>query len=234
MAEEKPPSRAPWLDEIKQTGQLTLGFDASLGRTLWDRVFRDALFEFNKLSNTHRLGVTFVRAEEPRRANVEVRASAGNFEFEYPPDIPKRTKRFDGKAAHGLCKPLLTKVRDRARVEQYKLMKAFIYVPATPMGDSNGRSRAVGDPVKLVIAVHEMIHACGLVENDEHSVDDIFSWPQLRMGNQPSEDRLATLGGTITFPGKPGEPPRTGHSTVEMPPLFLKNQTIEKVRKLWT
>ena len=123
-------------------------------------------------------------------------------------------------------------VTDKARVEQYKLMKAFIYVPA-PMGDSNGKPRTVGDPVKLVIAVHEMIHACGLIDDNQHSVDDTFSWPQPRMGNQAGEDRLVTLGGTITFPGKPGEPPRIGHSPVDMPPLFLKNDTIEKIRKLW-
>src|SRR5689334_20588161 len=123
MAEDKLPSKAPWLDEVKRTGQLTLGFDDSLRRTLWDRVFRDALFEFNKLSNTHRLGVTLVTADEPARANVEIRSSSGDFEFEYPPAIPKRTIRFDGKSVHGLCKPLLTKVRDRVtRVEQYKLM----------------------------------------------------------------------------------------------------------------
>jgi hypothetical protein len=40
MAEDKLPSKAPWLDEVKRTGQLTLGFDDSLRRTLWDRVFR--------------------------------------------------------------------------------------------------------------------------------------------------------------------------------------------------
>jgi hypothetical protein len=233
MAEDKPPSKAPWLDEIKRTGQLRISFHDSLGRTLWDRVFRDAIFEFNKLSNTHRLGVTFVRAEDPDKANVEARAASGDFDFEYPPQIPKKKIRFNGKSVHGLCKPLLTIVGDRARVDQYKLMKAFIYVPAAPTGDSNGKPRPVGDPVKLVIAVHEMIHACGLVDDNQHSVDDIFSWPQLRMGNQASEDRLATLGGTITFPGKPGEPPQTGHSTVNMPPLFLKNDTVEKVRKLW-
>jgi len=233
MADETTPSKAPWLDPIKDTGQLTIGFDGSLGRAGWERVFRDAILEFNKLSNSHRLGVTFVRAEDPKTANVEARAARGNFDFEYPPNIPKKTIRFDGAAVHGLCKPLLTKVRDRARVEQHKLMKAFIYVPAAPLTDRNGKSRVVGDPVKLVIAVHEMIHACGLVEDNEHSVDDIFSWPQLRVGNQASEDRLATLGGTITFPGKPGEPPRTGHSTVDMPPLFLKAETATKVRNLW-
>ncbi len=234
MADEQTPSKAPWLDAIKETGQLTIGFDDSLGTAGWDRVFRSAILEFNKLSTSHRLGVTFVRAEDPRAANVEAWASKGDFEFEYPPQIPKRTVRFDGASVHGLCKPLLTTVRDRARVEQYKLMKAFIYVPATPLTDRHVKSRVVGDPVKLVIAVHEMIHACGVVDDKEHSVDDIFSWPQLRVGNQASEDRLATLGGTITFPGKPGEPPRTGHSTVDMPPLFLKSETATKVRNLWT
>jgi hypothetical protein len=199
------PSKVPWLDRIKRTGRLTIGFDGSLGKAGWDRVFRDAIIEFNKLSGNHRLGVTFVQAQDSKAAEVEARAEKSDFEFEYPPDIPKRKITFDGKGVHGLCKPLLTTVRGG----EFRLMKAFIYVPATSMGDSNGKSRVVGDPVKLVIAVHEMIHACGLVENNEHSVDDIFSWPQLRMGNQPAGDRLATLGGTIKIPVPAGHPPRT-------------------------
>jgi hypothetical protein len=224
------PSKAPWLDRIKRTGQLTIGLDGSLGKAGWDRVFRDAILEFNKLSGNHRLGVTFAQAQDPKTADVEARAEKADFEFEYPPQIPKKKITFDGKGVHGLCKPLLTTVRGG----EFRLMKAFIYVPATPMGDSNGKSRVVGDPVKLVIAVHEMIHACGLVENNEHSVDDVFSWPQLRMGNQPADDRLATLGGTINIPVPAGHPPRTGHSTVNMPPLFLKPDTATKVRNLWS
>ncbi len=55
-------SKVPWLDRIKRTGQLTIGFDGSLGKTGWDRAFRDAVFEFNKLSASHRLGVTSVQA----------------------------------------------------------------------------------------------------------------------------------------------------------------------------
>ena len=223
------PSKVPWLDRIKRTGQLTIGFDGSLGKAGWDSAFKSAIFEFNTLSNNHRLGVTFVQAQDPKTADVEARAEKADFEFEYPPNIPKKKIKFDGKDVHGLCKPLLTEVRGN----QFRLMKAFIYVPATPMGESNGKSRVVGDPVKVVIAVHEMIHACGLVENKEHSVDDIFSWPQLRMGNQPADDRLATLGGTINIPVPAGHPPRTGHSTVNMPPLFLKPDTVTKVRNLW-
>jgi len=227
-------SRVPWIDAVKQAGQLTIGFDASLARAGWDGVFRNAITEFNKLSTAHNLGVTFVQTQDLQAANVEARAARADFEFEYPPHIAKKKIAFDGAEVHGLCKPLLTQVRNRrTRADELKLMKAFIYVPAAPLTDKKTRGRVVGDPVKLVIAVHEMIHACGLVENNEHSVDDIFSWPQLRVGNQPNDDRLATLGGTITFPGKPGEPPRTGHSTIDMPPLFLKTETATKVRDLW-
>jgi hypothetical protein len=223
------PTRAPWLDPIKRSGELRIALDPSLGTAGWDGIFRNAILEFNRLSGTLRLGVTFVREDNAARANVIAKAERRDFDFEYPPDIPRKTLKFDGKGVHGLCKPLLTMDRDK-----YKVMKAFIYVPATPMGEDGGRSRVVGDGVKLVIAVHEMVHACGLVDDREHSVDDLFCWPQLRMGSTAAADRLGTLGGKITFPGKPGEPPRTGHSIVDLPPLFLKQETATKVRSLWT
>jgi hypothetical protein len=236
------PSRAPWLDHIRQTGRLAISFHDSLGKAGWVQVFKDAIVEFNKLSSSHQLGVTFVREDDPKKANVEARAARGNFKVEYPPDFPydippevrDKTIPFDGGKAHGYCKPLLTIVKDRAQVEHYKVVQAYIYVPAAPMEDRNGKPSPVGDPVKLVIAVHELIHACGLVDNKEHSVDDVFCWPTLRMGNKPSEDRVGTLGETYTFPGKPGEPDRVGRRIVEMPPIFLKKETADKVRKLWT
>ena len=234
MADGKTPSTAPWLDEVKRTRLLTIHFDDSLGKTGWDQVFKSAITEFNKLSANCKLGVTFAQEQGVDKANVEVQAPRGNFEFSYPPGAPKKTIPLDPAKPHGLCKPVMTVIKDQARIEQYRLMKAFIFVPAAPSGDRNGKPSIVGDPVKLVIAVHEMIHACGLVDDKEHSVDDVFSWPSLHMGNQPSEDRLATLGGTITFPGKPNEPPRVGHSMVEMPPIFLKKDTADKVRNLWS
>ena len=230
MAGEKLPSRVPWPDDIKRSGELTIGFDNSIGKAVWDRVFREAIFEFNKLANTHKLGITFAIADDPAKANVEARAASGDFEFAYPPDIPKQTIRFDGKGTHGLCKPLLSEFIGRSRVAEYRMAKAIIYVPANPMGSDGGTLRALGDPIKLVIAVHELIHACGLVSNDEHSVDDVFCWPQLRIGATGSEDRVGTLGEEYTF----GKPPRVGHRTVDMPPVFLKNETIQKIQKLWS
>jgi hypothetical protein len=234
MADDKLPSKVPWPDDIKKKGELTIGFDASIGKAVWDRVFKDAIFEFNKLSNTHKLGVTFVAGNDPAKAQVEARAASGDFEFSYPPDVPKQTIRFDGKGLHGFCKPLLNEFTGRSRVPEYRMARAFIYVPANPMTESGGKSRPVGDPVKLVIAVHEMIHACGLVDNKEHSVDDVFCWPNLRTGQNASDDRVGTLGEEYTFRGKPGEPPRIGHRTVDMPPVFLKSDTIQKIQKLWS
>jgi hypothetical protein len=234
------PGKAPWLDEVKRSRRLTLFFDPSLAKAGWERVFKDAITEFNSLSSTHRLGVTFAKAEEGRsKAHVEAHAKRGDFTVEYPPDFPygvppAKTYKFDGTSAHGACIPALTQVEGTARALEYRLVRAFVYVPAAPRADRNGTPSAVGEPIKLVIAVHELIHACGLVDNNEHSVDDVFCWPSIRMGNTPNEDRLQTLGETYTFPGKPGEPPRVGHRRVDMPPIFLKNETAEKIRKLWS
>jgi hypothetical protein len=234
------PTKVPWLDDVKRSGRLTLYLDSSLAKSGWERAFKAAITEFNDLSSTHHLGVTFAKAEEGRsKAHVEAHAKRGDFTVEYPPDFPydvppATPKKFDGRSTHGACIPALTQIQDQSRVLQFKLVRAFIYVPASPTEKRNGTPSTVGEPVKLVIAVHELIHACGIVDNDEHSVDDVFCWPRLRMGNTPNEDRLQALGETYTFPGKPGEPPRVGHRSADMPPIFLKDDTAEKIRKLWT
>lgn len=228
------PKRVPWVDPIKKAGKLTIFIDGSIGRAGWAQVFKNAIFEFNKLSRDHKLGVVLDTHTDQKKANVEARAAAGDIEFSYPPDIPKETIPFDSSKPHGLTRAIMTKIVDRGTVQQLRMVKAFIHVPTAPRGNRNGRPSPVGDPIKLVIAVHELIHVCGLVDNSEHSVDDVFSWPSLRIGNKPSEDRVGTLGGRYTFPGKPGEPDRVGHRILEMPPILLKRETAEKIRILWS
>lgn len=233
MAGDKLPSKAPWVDAVKKTGRLTLGLDPSLHQALWDKVFASAIFEFNKLSANYKLGVVFAKADDLKSANVEARAAKGDFDFAYPPGSPQTRIRFDGNTVHGLCKPALMQTGGQGAAAPYQMIKAFIYVPAAPMTDG----RPIGDPVKLVMAVHEMVHACGLVSNDEHSVDDLFCWPMPLFGTRPSEDRVGAAGPayTIRGTGGPGQPPaRTGHQTIPMPPLFLKSGTIGKIRQLWS
>lgn len=233
MADE--PKRVPWLDDIKKTGKLTIFIDDSIGRAGWGQVFKNAIAEFKRLAREHKLGVTLVPLADKNKANVEARAVAGDkIEFSYPPEKINETIVFDSTKPHGLTRAIMIPVLDATKVEQLRVAKAFVHVPAAPMRNRNGKPSPVGDPVKLVIAVHELIHVCGLVNNSEHSVDDVFCWPNLFIRDKPGDDRVGTLGGQYTFPGKPGEPDRVGHRTVEMPPVFLKRETAEKIRKLWS
>ena len=91
---------------------------------------------------------------------------------------------------------------------------AFIVVPATPQINANP-PRAVGDGVMLFIAVHELIHACGL-SNGDHNPDDLFSgFPQARAGNKRQDDKLEV------------------NQQKRLPPLFLTTKTAGVIRALW-
>ncbi len=232
MADE--PKQVPWLDDVKKTGKLTIYIDDSIGRAGWGAVFKNAIDEFKRLAREHKLGVTLDPLADKDKANVVAKAVAGDkIEFSYPPRKLSETIMFDSTKPHGLTRAVMIPVLDATKVERLRVEKAFIHVPAAPMRNRNGKPSPVGDPIKLVIAVHELIHVCGLVNNTEHSVDDVFSWPNLIIRDKPADDRVGTYGGQYTFPGKPGEPDRVGHRTVEMPPVFLKGPTADKIRKLW-
>lgn len=47
------PKRVPWLDDIRKAGKLKIFIDGSIGRAGWAQVFKNAIFEFNKLSADH-------------------------------------------------------------------------------------------------------------------------------------------------------------------------------------
>jgi len=227
-------SKVQWLDEVKRTKKLTIFLDDSIGKNGWTKAFTDAIPIINGFS----LGVTFDPPKHQKPASIEAYAKKGNFEFEFKDptgqfqDIPKKTKKFDGNSVHGLCVPVIGDVRDRtSRLVEKRLAKAFIYVPEKPyIGE--GKNRLVGDPVKLVVAVHELVHACGLVDDNQHTVDDVFSWPKLKIGNRPDDDRVEVFTGRredVTIAG------RTIKKSVmaEMPPIFLNGPTANKIRALW-
>jgi hypothetical protein len=69
--------------------------------------------------------------------------------------------------------------------------------------------------VKLLITVHELVHACGLSDGD-HSNDDLFmGYPTVDPGSRPDGDRVR-----VTY-------------SVVMPPLVLATGTVAKIRQLW-
>jgi hypothetical protein len=97
--------------------------------------------------------------------------------------------------------------------------QSYVFLPSQPQVNTPGGRRPVGDGVKLVIAVHEFIHSCGL-SNSDHSNDDIFCGvPSIDAGSTPNRDRVVI------------QAERQRRRTA--PPLFLRRTTIGKVRRLW-
>jgi hypothetical protein len=226
----------PWADWVKKTGKLTIQIDDSIGRQGWGKAFRDGIAKFNELSTqTWKLGVTFETTDNFIQANVVAQAKAGDFKFGYKDayyEMKEKLMKFDGDSVHGVCTPLHSDVKNRVtKVVEPRLVKAFIFVPAKPhIGD--GKSRMVGEPVKLVIVVHELIHACG-PSNDDHTVDDVFCWPKASFNNaNPDDDRVEAYTGQDkdeVIAGKTVSRP----VMVSMPPVFLNPPTQKKIRDLW-
>jgi hypothetical protein len=226
----------PWADYVKKTGKLTIAIDESIGKQGWAKAFKDGIAKFNELSTTTwKLGVTYEETDNPVTANVVAQAKNGDFEFGYSDayyEMKKKPYKFDGKSVHGLCSQLHGPVRNRVkRVDEIRLVKAFIFVPAKP--HINGpTSRLVGEPVRLVVVVHELIHACG-PDDDHHTADDVFCWPRAKFNtNNPAEDRVEAATGQyeeVVIAGRTQSQP----VIVSMPPVFLNTPTQDKIRALW-
>ena len=149
--------------------------------------------EFNRNSAAMQIGVTLVPSNDPLEANG---FGGANVNF----DIGSGTMNFtvlgndlsvnvDGSGMHGHTQLAKT---PNSQTNAQEVVKAFTYVPATPMINSGPAGRQVrrgaGDGIKLVIAVHELVHACGL-SNSDHSPSndpDIFiGQPQPDPGRRP-------------------------------------------------
>ena len=221
----------PWRDEVKRTGKLTLALDPSIGQHGWAKAFQDGVAAFNGL----RLAVTYELTTDQAKANVVAQAKTEKFKFGYDDGEFKKEEEeyaFDGTSVHGHCSMLSGNVRNRTtRSYELRMIRAFIFVPAKPSAAPMRRG-IVGDPVKMVVAVHEMVHACGL-DNDHHTVDDVFCWPKPSYDAQdPDKDRVEAYTGrreNKMIAGKPVPHP----VMISMPPIVLNGPTQEKIRRLW-
>jgi hypothetical protein len=203
----------PWDDPIKKTKTLTVFPGSSVSGGSWASVFASAIQEFNNLSNTHKLGVSLSQsATAPDPSGVggaDVQFEAGNGTVNFTSFGQTISVTVNGDALGG----------DTQQVKLVfgsiqKIAKAFIVVPATPKVNANP-PRNVGDGVKLVIAVHELIHACGL-SNQDHNLDDLFNgFPQVRAGSKPQDDKIEV------------------NQNKRLPPLFLSAKTAGVIQANW-
>lgn len=205
---------SPWEDSIRKSKQLTICPGAGIANSSWAAILPEAVKDFNALSAANKLGVTFVQSSTPpdpsgpAGADVLFEAASGTVKF-----VSFGTNfslTVDGLALIGHTRQVKTVF---GTVE--KIAKAFIFVPATPQGGSGKNKREVGPGVKLVMAVHEMIHACGLT-NADHGTDDVFfGSPQLRMGSKAADDKIEAS------------------STAIMPPTVMSAATAKLIQSVW-
>jgi hypothetical protein len=208
----------PWSNAIKAVKQLTIFPTSKVTGGPWAKVFTNALAEFNKLSAKHSLGVTFVvatTAPDPSGVGgADVQFDTINGTANFTSFNQAFSTTLSGNATAGD-----TEIVSEVFGSKKTIAKAFVFVPATPkVGSATGR--VVGDPVKLVIAAHELIHACGL-DNSDHSsfakADLFFSPMQVSQGATPAADSLTPF----------------GLSAPVMPPLVLAAPTIKLIQTNW-
>ncbi|ACK52799.1 hypothetical protein Msil_3918 [Methylocella silvestris BL2] len=207
----------PWPDYVKTTKRLTIFPTSSVTSGPWGKVFSKAIAEFNTLSANNSLGVTFAlgsSAPDPSGVGgADVQFSTINGAVQFTCLDHQFSYTLAGTALQGHT----SVVKSGFDASSMKVAKAFICVPATP---TNSLRRIMGDPAKLVLAAHELIHACGLDDTDHTSfaAADLFFYPlQDNPGSTPSGDTLTPF----------------GKSTPAMPPLVLSSDTIKLIQTNW-
>lgn len=197
-----------WNDAVRQTGQLSVRFNAQIrNSSVWKSVAQSSINQFNRLSRRYRLGVKLV-ATTASSANVIVNLVNGKTSFSY--DNNQHTVSLSGKGLHGLTYKLNRSGR---------IVQAYVFLPSGPQISIPAGQRGVGNGIKLVIAVHEFIHCCGLSES-EHSNNDIFvANPSTDYGSTPQRD-------VVVIQAKRGRQRKA-------PPLFLGSTTASHIRAVW-
>lgn len=193
-----------WIPSVRERGVLRVHANPSIERGMWRAVFRQAVEEFNRLSRSHSLGVTLERADRAEDAEVRVEAASRTIDREY--EGARIHQAFDGNHLHGY-----TALASR----DGEIERALVFLPSAPLVNTPSGRREVGSGVKLLIAVHELVHACGLT-NADHSSDDLFlGVPNVDPGDRPEGDKVR-----ITY-------------GLHMPPLALRGGTVNAIRALW-
>lgn len=153
-----------WIDRVRKSGQLTVFADDSAAG--WTDALRRARHVFNAVSSSAKLGVRLVGSTQPPDLNAEARGDVAHSGADVLFTI-------EGVAFH----IIEGRTRYRANTNDRNIMvKARIILP-TPMVKSGTDmwDREAGDGVKMILALHELIHACGL-SNHEHTLGepDVF------------------------------------------------------------
>lgn len=93
-----------------------------------------------------------------------------------------------------------------------------MFLPAHPKISTPSAWRPVGPKVLTLIAVHELLHACGL-EDGDHVPSGLFqASPSVDYGDTAIADRTRVQPGVDRF----------------MPPFVLDDVSVQTLKSLWT
>lgn len=180
--------QVPWIDSVKSAGYLTVYNGIEQGK--WSGVFKLLLHNFLSLTNKK---IDLKPEKDKDAANVVMQIADGVGEFTYDHTTAKAV--FSATAAHGKTIPFQ---RDG------HMEKAAVFLPKSPTYDHKNHL--------YFVAAHELIHAAGLVTNDEHGNDGVFM-------NLPNF--------------LPGGNVNAQKGSKEMPPLFLDSKTHSALGSIW-
>jgi len=198
----------PWIASVRRTRRLTVHLAPARRSAVWNPILGPLLDEFNALSAKYTLGVQLASSDQPPResggADVAMESASGTVSLTFPG--AEMRESFSGDRMHGLTLQLS---RDGA------MFKAFVYLPATPKINTPSGLRAVGPKVLTLIALHELLHACGL---EDHASSGVFQ-------TAPSVDPGTTAA---------GDQARIQPSVYHyMPPYVIDSGSATELRRLW-
>ena len=182
----------PWLGRIRRTGQLSVFNKA----TAWSGPVAAAIQDFNHLA----FGVRLVVAAEERNADVVLILATGPTKHSHFGDTVETAPDFVVDDLHGQCSTLTDKRRN-------EIFFAGVFLPGKVKDATAGQ--------KEVIVLHELIHAAGMNEKNDHDSVGImfFGWKR--------ED-----GKLLEYMPEKGARP--------MPPIRVGAKTLCTIKSLWS
>lgn len=162
-----------WFKRIRESGHLKV-FN---GAGVWSKHVEKAIADFNGLP----FKIVLDKEPDENKADVIVILSDGKSTV-YPRgernfDGDKAKADFDAEKTHGQCHGFID--------SRGFVWKAVIFLPE--------KLKKVPDDIKSMVVVHELIHACGLVEKTDHDPVGgiLYKSHQLREGKlfEPSTDK---------------------------------------------
>jgi hypothetical protein len=217
----------PWKFAIKKNKQLTVVAEKSfVDAPAWGfALFQRILFEFNRLFVVNQLKVSLRPTLDlpdpnggPGGANVQMAVTNGAFTF-----------RADGQSVSGNLPPPPNLHGRTALIGNgnppAEIIRAGVFLPRDPKVDPHlPGSRGIGAPVRIALALHELLHACGLQETDPGHDRTTTSDPDLFM-----------TGGVLdpNLPDGSGDRIMLGRGKFA-PPFDLSARTAGLVQDNWT